>query len=475
MTIRTRFAPSPTGRLHLGNVRAAAFNWLLARRHGGAFVLRIEDTDQERNVEGGEEAILDDLRWLGLEWDEGPDVGGPHGPYRQSERSGVHDAAVERLLEQGRAYPCFCGEEEVDVAVGKDGREVRHYFGRCRGLTPAERLERGRGRGAPVIRFAVPQDVEAVEILDEVFGPISVPTEDMDDFVIRRSDGRATYNFAVVADDVDMRITHVVRGVGHLSNTPKQALLFDALGAPRPRFAHLPTVLGADGRKLSKREGAAAVAGLREAGYPPDAVMNYLSLLGWSHPEGREVLTRRELVEAVSLERVGRADTQMDPEKLRWISAQHLAGEALDALARHTTPFRDDERFPQAAARWPQVVEVLRTRLHTYGEVNEHLSLLFGGAEASEETRSAMAAYPHAAGLLGALARALEGHEPWDEASLGPAVREAGAAAGARGSALFHPVRLALMGAEKGPELGKLLAALGPEEALRRLRRWEDG
>lgn len=471
MTIRTRFAPSPTGRLHLGNVRAAVFNWLLARRHGGAFILRIEDTDVERNVEGGEETILDDLRWLGLDWDEGPGVEGPHAPYRQSQRGRVYDAAVQRLLDRGHAYPCFCGEEAMESAVGKDGREVRHYFGRCRDLTPAQRAEREREGAEPVIRFAVPQDVGVVEIQDEVFGAISFPTADMDDFVIRRSDGRATYNFAVVADDVEMEITHVVRGVGHLSNTPKQALLFDALGVARPRFAHLPTVLGVDGRKLSKREGAAAVAELRAAGYPPDAVVNYLSLLGWSHPEGREVLSRQELVEAVSLDRVGRADTQMDPEKLRWISAQHLAVEELDALARHTEPFRDDVRFPQAAQRWPQVVEALRSRLHTYGEVDEHLPLLFGGLEEGAEARAALAAYPEASPVLEAVALALENHEPWEEVSLGSAVRAAGAGAGAKGGALFHPVRMALIGSEKGPDLGKLLAALGSQEAVRRLRR----
>jgi glutamyl-tRNA synthetase len=471
MTIRTRFAPSPTGRLHLGNVRAAVFNWLLARRHGGAFIVRIEDTDVERNVEGGEETILEDLRWLGLDWDEGPEVEGPHAPYRQSQRGHVYDAAAQRLLDRGRAYPCFCGEAALESAVGKDGREVRHYFGRCRGLTPAQRAEWEREGAEPVIRFAVPQDVGTVEIQDEVFGAISFPTADMDDFVILRSDGRATYNFAVVADDADMDITHVVRGVGHLSNTPKQALLFDALGVPRPRFAHLPTVLGADGRKLSKREGAAAVAELRAAGYPPDAVVNYLSLLGWSHPEGREVLGRQELVGVVSLERVGRADTQIDPEKLRWISAQHLAVEELDALARHTAPFRDDARFPHAAGRWPQVVDALRSRLHSYGEVDEHLPLLFGGLEERAEARLALAAYPDAAAVLEAVASALENHEPWEELSLGSVVRAAGAQAGAKGGGLFHPVRLALIGSEKGPDLGKLLAALGPHEALRRLRR----
>jgi glutamyl-tRNA synthetase len=470
MTVRTRFAPSPTGRLHLGNVRAAAFNWLYARRHGGSFVLRIEDTDVERNVEGGEEAILEDLRWLGLDWDEGPGVEGPHAPYRQSQRGPVYAAAVEALVASGHAYPCFCGEGDLESEIGKEGREVRHHFGPCRDLPPSERARRLAAGAAPVIRFAVPQGLSSVEIKDEVFGPISFPINDIDDFVLRRSDGRVTYNFAVVVDDVDMEITHVIRGVGHLSNTPKQALLFDALGRPRPVFAHLPTVLGADGHKLSKRDGATAVAELRRLGYPADGVLNYLSLLGWSHPDGREVLSRRELVEAITLDRVGRSDTQMDPDKLLWISAQHLAQEDPSTLAAHVAPFLDAARFGAARAHWPQVVEALRTRLSTYGDVNEHLPLLFGGAEASDETQAALAGYPRAAEVLEATYRALERLGPWDDATLAAAVRAAGRDTGVQGAALFHPVRLALIGTDTGPDVGKLLAALGREDALGRLR-----
>ncbi len=470
MTVRTRFAPSPTGRLHLGNVRAAAFNWLYARRHRGAFILRIEDTDVERNVPGGEEAILEDLRWLGLDWDEGPGVEGPHAPYRQSERGAIYDAAVESLVASGHAYPSFCGEGDVGSQIGKEGREVRHYLGRCRRMDPGERARRLAQGPPPVIRFAVPEGLGSVEVKDEVFGLISFPINDIDDFVIRRSDGRVTYNFAVVVDDVDMEITHVIRGVGHLSNTPKQALIFDALGHRRPAFAHLPTVLGADGQKLSKRDGAAAVAELRRLGYPADAVLNYLSLLGWSHPEGTEVLSRAELVEAVDLSRVGRSDTQVDPEKLLWISSQHLAREDLPTLADHVLPYLDGSRFGAARSRWPQVVEALRTRLDTYGAINRHLPLLYGGAERGEEARSALAAYPDAPRLLGTVAAALDRLDAWTEPALGAAVRAAGREAGAKGAALFHPIRLALIGSEAGPDLAKLLAALGRREALARLR-----
>jgi nondiscriminating glutamyl-tRNA synthetase len=471
VSVRTRFAPSPTGRLHLGNVRAAAVNWLLARRAGGSFVLRIEDTDASRNVRGGEEGILEDLRWLGLDWDEGPDVGGPHAPYRQSERQARYDAAVDALLAAGRAYPCFCGDEELgaDAEAGKGGREVRRYPGRCRHLSAEERARRSAEGPAPVIRFAVPEGTDSVGIEDEVFGRISFPTSDLDDFIIRRANGRVTYNFAVVVDDVDMEITHVVRGVGHLSNTPKQALVFDALGYPRPTFGHLPTVLGADGRKLSKREGASSVAELRARGYPPVAVLNYLSLLGWSHPEEREVLTRDELVAASGLDRIGRSDTQVDPAKLHWISAQHLGREGLQELADHVAPFVDRERFPAAAERLPAVLDALRTRLGTYAEVNDHLPLLFPDPEVLAAARTDVCASPEGRALLHAVRDRLHRSREWSSGALGAEVREVGAAVGARGPALFHPVRKALIGSEDGPDLGKILAAIGREEAIRRL------
>lgn len=470
MTIRTRFAPSPTGRLHMGNVRAAAFNWLFARHHGGAFVLRIEDTDVERNVEGGEETILEDLAWLGLGWDEGPDVGGAHGPYRQSERDAVYEATLQRLLDGAAAYPCFCSEEELEDEAEQvgEGRTVLRYSGRCRGLSPSERDER-LAAGAPhVVRFAVPEQVEVVDIDDEIFGSISVPISDVDDFVLRRTDGRVTYNFAVVADDVDMEISHVIRGVGHLSNTPKQALLFDALGASRPVFAHLPTVLGSDRRKLSKREGATAVAELRAQGYPPDAVLNYLSLLGWSHPEEREVLTREELVASIGLDRVGRSDPQMDLEKLEWVSSQHLAMEPLEVLAEHARPFLDEARFPEAADQLLAVVDVLRTRFSVYADINDHLPLLYPADASAAEARRALGSDLGVRAVLQAVRNRLELADAWEAEGLGEAVRDGGRDAGAKGAGLFHPVRIALIGSEKGPDLGKILAAIGREEALAR-------
>jgi len=469
VTVRTRFAPSPTGRLHLGNVRAAAFNWLLARQHGGQFVLRIEDTDVERNVEGGEATILEDLAWLGLDWDEGPDAGGPHAPYRQSERDAIYARAVERLVAAGAAYPCFCSQEALAEEAEEfgEGRTALRYSGRCRGLAETGVKARAAAGEPHVIRFAVPEGAGHVSVKDEIFGDISFPASDIDDFVLRRTDGRVTYNFAVVVDDIDMEISHVVRGVGHLSNTPKQILLFDAFGAARPIIAHLPTVLGPDGRKLSKRLGAAAVSQLREQGYPPDAVLNYLSLLGWSHPEEKEILARDELIASVTLNRVGKRDTQVDLEKLRWVGAQHLAREKLAELARHVAPFVDAERFPRALDHLEAVVDTLRTRLSTYGEVNEHLPLLFPPEEQAAPRRAALGSDP-------AVRRVLEGvraglvRAEWEPVALDQAIRAAGAEVGVKGAQLFHPVRALLIGNEKGPDIGKVLASIGRDEAFRR-------
>ena len=470
MTVRTRFAPSPTGRLHLGNVRAAAFNWLLAKHHGGVFVLRIEDTDIDRNVVGGEEAILEDLRWLGLDWDEGPDIGGDYAPYRQSARDDHYSAAIEELLERDAAYACFCTAEELEGEAEEygDGRTARRYSGKCRGLETEERSDRILAGEAHVIRIAVPEDMQDIYIKDDVFGSISVATNEIEDFVIRRTDGRFTYNFAVVVDDIRMEISHVIRGVGHLSNTPKQALLFDALGASRPVFGHLPTVLGADEKKLSKRLGATAVSKLRDEGFSSDAVLNYLSLLGWSHPEEKEVLTRSELIEAIGLERVGKSDTQLDEEKLRWISSRHLAIEELHELVDHVRPFVDIARFPDALTNFQATVGTLRTRLSAYGDINEHLGILYPDEVDSEETRKVMALDPGVREVLIAVQKRLLSVEDWEPGALDQAVRAGGKDAEARGAALFHPVRKLLIGSEKGPDLGNILAALGPTESLRR-------
>lgn len=463
--VRTRFAPSPTGALHLGNLRVAAFNHLFARRHRGAFVLRVEDTDVERTVPGSLERIRDDLRWAGLEWDEGPDVGGRYGPYRQSQRLAEYRAAAFRLVEEGSAYLCFC--EEGDE-VQRRGRIGGGCPGGCRDLSAETAGERAEAGAPRVVRFAVPEGV--VEVIDEIRGSISVGHQDISDFILLRADDRPTYNFAVVVDDAAMEISHVLRGAGHLSNTPRQALLFDAMGVPRPVFAHLPTVLSPTGGKLSKREGAAGVGELRARGYHPDGVVNYLSLLGWSPGDDREVMSREELIREMDLGRVGASDTTYDPEKLLWMSGRHIAGMSLEDLTDAVRPWIDRDRFSLEAERLETAIAAIRTRLSTFGEVNDHLELLLPGDEALSRGLAELAKEgAEARRVLEAVRKRLEAVETWTEEPASAAVREAGREVGARGKALFHPIRLALTGAGDGPELGKILVVQGRDGVLKRL------
>jgi nondiscriminating glutamyl-tRNA synthetase len=458
VTVRTRFAPSPTGALHLGNVRIAVFNWLFTRRHGGAFVVRLEDTDTERNLPGAEEAILEDLAWLGLDWDEGPDRGGPFGPYRQSQRGDLYQAAAQALLQEGRAYLSHDTPEEA--AASEDDRTP------FRARTPQEEAARAARGIVPVIRFRVPTG--PIHFRDEVRGDIVIDGKEIGDFVILRSDGRPTYNFAVVVDDVEMRITHVIRGAGHLSNTPRQAVLFDAMGVPRPLFVHLPTVLGANRKKLSKREGAEAVSELRLRGVPPSAVINYLSLLGWSSPDGEEVLALDRLIAHISLERLGSADTVYDPEKMRWMASRHLSFLDDRALAEALEPWVDRIRFPLEGARLEAAVSGVRSHLTALGEIGEALEPLFPGEEVLTREAAELRGDPDALRALQVVLDRLRS-TPWEEQALMAAVREAGRDASLRGPALFHPLRRALTAATSGPELGKVLVALGPDEVLGRL------
>jgi glutamyl-tRNA synthetase len=461
--IRTRFAPSPTGSLHVGNARIAVLNWLFTRRHGGQLVLRIEDTDAGRNVTGSERRICEDLAWLGLHWDEGPECGavpasGAYGPYRQSERRHLHRQYADRLRADGAAYPCYCTSDELEArrtqAVRK-GRPAR-YDGRCRDLTASDRLRLEAEGRTPALRVRV--DAVAIEVRDVVRGTIRFPTDEIGDFIILRSDGEATYNFAVVVDDIAMRITHVIRGAGHLSNTPRQVVLHARLGVEPPQFAHVPTVLGPDRRKLSKRHGAQALADYRAAGYHPDGVLNYLSLLAWSSSSGEEVLTREQLVAEASLERVGTADVIFDPVKLRWLSGRHIEKMPLDALVAAVRPFAERAGYALDDALLSVAVAAVRSHLQTFGDIGEQLAAFHPatmGAPATGEER-ALAAPAYAA-----LAEA-----DWTEAGLSAAVAEIGRRAGVRGRALYVPLRRILTGRDHGPPFGALLQVQGRERVL---------
>ena len=453
---RFRFAPSPTGQLHVGGARTAILNWLLARHAGGAFVLRIEDTDVDRHVPEAEAAILADLRWLGLDWDEGPDVGGPYAPYRQSERSAFYAARAAELLERGHAYPCTC---PPSAEGGSDRRARCACASRHWTETPS---------GAS-LRFRVP-DERAVVVEDAVRGEVVFPAGSIEDFVLVRGNGRATYNFAVAVDDASMRISHVIRGSDHLVNTPKQVLLYEALGEPLPRFAHIPLILGEDRQKLSKRHGATSVGEHRRAGYMPEALVNYLSLLSWSSPSGEEFLPLERLVAEVDLDRVGASDAVFDPEKLRWLSSRYIQELPNDALVERVRSHVDLARFDLTEEQLSTVAEVLRKRISLLSEVEERLESFLGPLSPERSSaRAAMFDERAADGVLRAIRERLEALPAWEESGIDAAIREGGKAAGARGKTLFMPLRLALTGEEHGPELARVAYLLGRERVLERL------
>ncbi len=476
---RVRFAPSPTGSLHLGNARTALFNWLAARRSGGAFVLRIEDTDTERGQEGSEEGILEDLRWLGLAWDEGPDIGGPFGPYRQSERSAHYAAAIAALTESGRAYRCFCTDEDLRPAPTRDGAvRAPGYSGRCRSIPPAESQSRAEAGEPFAVRFRTipahpgPDDL-VVRFRDALRGPVEFPAVELGDPVLVRRDGRPTYNFAVVVDDVAMRIDLVLRGDDHLSNTPKQVLLFRALGAPLPEFAHLPMVRGPDGERLSKRHGATSVSEYRRRGVPPEAVINALVLLGWAPAGDRTLVGVDELLGEFDLARVQKSPAIFEPAKLDWISGQYLHRTAVERLAPGVAKALVDAgalppEIPDAAAGWiARLAEFVRPAIDHLDQAPARCAAIFlpRGLPASEAGAEALREEGARAVVetLAALSAAGDPEDLEGWTALKARIQES---TGLKGRALFHPLRAAITGETSGPELDKIVPLIAEGHGL---------
>ena len=477
-TVRTRFAPSPTGSLHVGNARIAVLNWAVARHHGGAFIVRIEDTDAERNVPGAERALLEDLDWLGLDRDEGPGADGDsetgsHGPYRQSGRMALYRSRRDQLLASGHAYRCFCSPETLDAERARAAEEGRapRYRGTCRALDPDGAAERAADGKPHVIRLATPERGEVV-VEDVIRGRVVFDAAEIGDFVLVRTDGLPTYNCAVVVDDLDMAITHVIRGAGHLSNTPHQLLVYAALGAEPPVFAHAPTVLGPDRRKLSKREGARPLGALREEGLHPDAVVNYLSLLGWSSPSGEEVLERDRLVREVTLDRLNAGDVVFDEEKMRWLSGQHIQRMTPEALAAAVRPYVEGTvAEPLLEGPFETALGAIRSHLTAFSEAPGHLAPLLGPAGRDAEARvAALAGDGGALRVLAAVRDRLAALPDWKGAGIQAALKAAGAEAGAAGRALYLPVRVALTGEEHGPPLPEVAVVQGRRTVLERLK-----
>ncbi len=470
--VRVRFAPSPTGFLHVGGARTAIFNWLFARRHQGVFVLRIEDTDVERSTRESEASLLDDLRWLRLDWDEGPDTGGAAGRYRQSERLDEYRSQAQKFMAAGLAYSCFCTDEQLQArkeAARAAGRPPQ-YDGTCRALTEDE-VEGRRKEGLPeAIRFKVPDEVIRFE--DLIRGDVALASNTVGDFVLLRSNGRPTYNFAAAVDDHAMEITHVLRGEEHLPNTLRQILIYNALGASIPRFGHLPLILAEDRSKLSKRHGAASIGELRAQGFLPEAVVNYLVLLGWSHPQGKEVLSVDELGESFALERVGKAAAIYDRKKLLWMNGQHIRRKSVDALFPVADPyFPDDIRSIYDENGRREILRLLQDTIENLGDLEAECAPFRSPVQIDSEAREELTA-ADARPVLAALAEELEkmGDE-LTEPLFKDMMKTVGRSTGIKGKPLFFPVRAAITGAVHGPELAGVAAIKGRDALLQLIGR----
>jgi glutamyl-tRNA synthetase len=455
--MKLRFAPSPTGFLHVGGARTAIFNLLHARRHGGTMLLRIEDTDVERSRQHHAEQIVSALQWLGVEWDDGP--------VYQSDRLARYRERAEELVAAGKAYRCYCTVEELDAeraAAEKAGKQWR-YSGRCRSLaaTPDD---------AHVIRFAVGPGT--IEFHDLIRGDVQFEGDLIDDFVLLRSDGNPTYHLSVVVDDIDMAITHVARGDDHLSNTPKHVLLFRALGADVPAFAHLPLILGSDKKRLSKRTGATSAEEYRDMGIVPEALFNFLTLLGWSPGENRELFTRDEAAQWFDLGNVNKAPAVFDPEKLIWMNGQYLMRMSAAEIHPHLLRFLGDKPHPLDALR--PIIELHKMRVRTLRELAEQMAVYFVDDDAIEYDADAVKKHikgDELAAHLAALHETLSSTDPFDVTTSEAALRSLAETKGISAAKLIHPLRLALTGKGASPPIFDVAVVLGKERTLRRLQR----
>jgi len=466
--VRVRFAPSPTGLLHVGNARTALFNWLFARQKKGVHVLRIEDTDIERSEARFETQILDGLRWLGIDWDEGPDVGGHFGPYRQSDRMEIYRRYAERLIEEGKAYLCFCTAEELE----RERREAaeKHlpqvYSGKCRQCDPAE-AKRRRDNGEPAaIRLKIPE--HPIHFHDIVRGDVTFESEAVSDPIIVRSSGVPVYNYVVVIDDAEMKITHVIRGDDHLSNTPKQVALYEALGFPVPEFAHLSTILGPDRERLSKRHGATSISQFREMGILPEALVNYLALLGWAPTGGtRETFTPKELIKEFSLERVTPSPAVFDFEKLYWLNRHYIkAADAQRILSLSLPYFSKLGLVPENAGpelrEWiDKVIALLVPYVDRLDELTNKAKLFFeydaGRAVSAEDNQPLLTSEIGRKVVAAFQSEVRASSNGFSAESFKSIVNRVKEATGAKGKELFHPIRIVITGSHSGPDFDRVI------------------
>jgi glutamyl-tRNA synthetase len=491
-SIRVRFAPSPTGYLHIGGARTALFNWLFARHHKGVFILRIEDTDELRSTDESVNGILDSMRWFGLDWDEGPILGsdpnlqrsaplgqtpfrGDYGPYFQMQRLDKYQAACEQMLKKGLAYPCYCTPEEVEKMreLALLAKRPPKYDGRCRKLTSEERAANEKAGKKKSIRFKTPQEGNT-RFVDLVRGALDFENALLEDFVVQKSSGVPTYNFACVVDDHHMAISHVIRGDDHLSNTPRQVLVYEALGWTPPAFAHLAMILGSDGTRLSKRHGATSVMEYRDAGYLPEVMLNYLALLGWGTEDSQNIFTRAEMVEKFSLERCSKSPAAFDPNKLLWMNGEYIRKTPAEKLAAMAKPFfPKDKNIAQIPVKiYEQAATLEHEKVKLLTDVPKLTDfLLWDDYAYREEAVTKVLRAEGAAGILEELTKRLAALEPFDLAGIENLCKTLAKEKGVKNGAVFHPLRVAVSGRTEGPSLWHMVEFLGKTRTLERLKR----
>ena len=460
--VRTRFAPSPSGYLHIGGARTALFNFLFARHHGGKFILRIEDTDRERSTPEAINAILDAMNWLGLDWDEGP--------FYQTKRYPLYQEKVQKLLSEGTAYPCVCTPEKLEAKRQLAQQEKRKsmYDGTCR---PPEGVIPPLPQDKPyTIRFRSPRDGSTI-VNDAVKGDVVFDNRELDDLIIARSDGTPTYNFCVVVDDIDMGITHIIRGDDHLANTPRQILLYQALGDTPPQFAHVPLILGLDKARLSKRHGATTVTAYRDMGYLPEAILNYLVRLGWSHGD-QELFSREELIEKFSLESVGKSAGVFNPEKFLWVNFHYLKTRPLSQLAEEIVPYivAKGYRAPQDKSWLERMIKTLQERSRTLVELVDSAHFYLTDDIAIDEKAAKKFLTPEVSQPLSKLIERLSALDEFSEANIESAFSGVLEEFGLSMGKLAQPVRVALTGSTVSPGIHEVIAVLGKERTIRRLQ-----
>lgn len=481
--VRVRFAPSPTGELHIGGARTAIYNWAFAKAMGGSFILRIEDTDPERSTEENKQVILRAMKWLGLTWDEGPEVGGDFGPYLQTQRFDTYTSALERLKQRDAVYPCFCTKEELDekrAAAEKSKGGYSGYDRTCRNLSKEEAQRRIEAGEPHVWRLKVPENHGPIEFHDAVYGDMSFPIEVMDDMILVRTDGTPTYNFAVVCDDANMQITHVIRGDDHLSNTPRQILIYEALGFEVPTFAHLSMILGADGRKLSKRRNATSVEQYQAMGYLPDALVNFLALLGWSLDGETTIIPREVLCKEFSLERITRKDAIFDETKLDWMNGEYIKAMGAKAWVDAVSPFLIEaglttkEAIKENEEWYEKLYPLVAERMKRLTEAPEKLAFIFDGPTVKLDEKSVqknLLKEGCRADEVLRKVRAILADEsiPWQCDPLQDTCRELVDSLGLKAKLIFQPIRVAVTGSQVSPPLFESIELMKRSDVVARI------